>query len=97
MFLLFPPSAFPLMDPTLECLYLVLVIQLPDCGTLVWQAEQCGHFMGTGGMLILSNSFLMEIDLELAQMMELADCLTLGPATNYKYIISNMVTMKLHM
>ena len=34
----------------------------------------------------------MEIDLELAQMMELADCLTLGLDTIFKYISSNTVT-----
>lgn len=85
------------MDPTLECLYLVLAMELQDCGTLVWQVEQCGHFMDMRVMSILSNSFLMEIDLELAQMMALADCLTLGLGTNFKYIISNTVTMKSHM
>ena len=49
---------------------------------------------GMREMLMQSNSFLMEIDLELVQMMEPADYLTLGLGTNFKFIISSTVTMR---
>ena len=69
-------SVSRLMEPIRECLYLVHAIKLPDYGTLGWQVEQCGRFMGTREMLILLSSFQMAIDLELAQMMEPAGYLT---------------------
>jgi hypothetical protein len=47
------PAVSQLMDQTLECLYLVPVIQLPGYGTPELQVEQCAHFMGMKEMSML--------------------------------------------
>ena len=90
-------SVSQLMDQTQECLFLVRVMQLPDCGILELQVEQCIHFMVMRVMLTLWGSFQMAIGLELDQMMELAGCLTSELVTSCKYTISNTVIMRFHM
>lgn len=90
-------SVYPSIKATQDCLSLVLVMQLPDCGTLVLQVEQCGRFLVMREMWMWWSSFQMEIDLELAQMMELAGYLTSGLGTSSKYITSNMVITTSHL
>ena len=93
-FIFFIVSVSQLMDRTQECLFLVHVIRLHDCGILVLQVEQCVRFMVMRVMLTPWSSFQMAIGLELDQMMELADCLTSELVTNCKYTISSTVIMR---